>query len=429
MQKRTEFRSSIFLLIIILFTAAVIACRIGAGATQVPEMQAPEPQPPDEPADQVPTEAAAAQIEPVEIPQDAAGGVLFQDDFQDGQPDNWQVVSSWYVQQSGDIYVFGGAGKGGALLPVGANWSGYAFESDAVLNDGSLNLSFDYTEAGRYLVLLREDGLFLVKESPVDDYKVLAHTGPVPAGEWHRIAIKTKDGRIQVLVDDQLWIDFNDLEPISRGTIAVGTMDGSMASVDNVLVSQITSPLQSAPIAAPPPMVDAQTAEDAFEGISSVLPAGDGQAAPDEGQQAPEEGQKAPPQEPPPDEGDEPPQPVPIEQGQTGSDVSILDVELPLEIMQGTPFNVTITMHNAGPDIAASYTVVWLPEGTFIGCSWDIYDHLIGVDHRVTVSCDYAGYPNEGMFTWIVRADPEDTLNDFDPNGNERSNKIRVRPK
>jgi hypothetical protein len=362
-------------------------------------------------------------VEVVEDPQVAENGVLFQDDFQDGQPDNWQVVSAWYVQQSGDIYVFGGAGKGGAWLPAGANWSGYAFESDAVLNDGSLNLSFDYTSAGRYLVQLREDGLFLVKEQPVDDYTVLAHTGPVPVGEWHRIGIKTRDGRIQVLVDDQLWIDFTDPEPISRGTIAVGTMEGSMASVDNVLVTQLTDPLQSAPVAAPPPIVDAQAAEESFEGISNALPAGDGP------EPHPEEGQLAPPPEPPPDEGDEPPQPVPVEQGQPESDVSILDVELPLEIMRGTPFNVTISMHNAGPDIAAAYTVVWLPEGTFVGCSWDIYDHLIGTDHRQTVTCEYAGYPVEGMYTWVVLADPEDALNDFDPNGNERSNMIRIRAK
>ncbi len=202
-----------------------------------------------------------------------------------------------------------------------------------------------------------------------------------------------------------------------------------MASVDNVLVSMITDPLQSAPIAAPPPMVDAQAAQDAFEGISSVLPDGDGQAGPDEGQNPPDEGQMAPPPEPPPDEGGEPPQLMPVEQGQPESDVSILDVVLPLEIMQGTPFNVTISMHNAGPDPAVPYTVVWLPEGTFVGCSWDIYDHLVGVDQRVTVSCDYAGYPNEGMFTWVARADPENALNDFDPNGNERSYMIRIRAK
>ena len=233
--------------------------------------------------------------------------------------------------------------------------------------------------------------------------------------------MKSKDGRIQVLVDDQLWIDTLDPQPISRGTIAVGTLDGSTGTVDNVLVTRLTTPLESAPLAAPPPIVDAQVVEDQFEGISGVFP--------NEGfepVQQPEGGEKAPPPEPPPENQDEPPQPVPVEQGQAESDVSILDVELPLEIMQGTPFDITISMHNAGPDPAVPYTVVWLPEGTFVGCSWDIYDHQIGTDHRQTVTCQYTGYPNEGMYTWIVLANPEDALNDFDPNGNERSNMIRV---
>ena len=416
MVKTWEKRINRFHVIVILLSVVATACRIGAGGTQAPEAQ---------PQVQVPTEAVHSPAEPATTgatPQSMESGILFQDDFQDGQPDNWQLVSTWYVQQSGDIYVFGGAGKGGAYVPAGASWSGYAFETDAVLNNGSLNLSFNYTQAGRYLLQLREDGLFLVKEQPVDNYLVLAHTGPVPVGEWHSLGIKTKDGRVQVFVDGQLWIDFSDPDPISIGTIAVGTMDGSMASVDNVLVSKITGPLQSAPISAPPPMVDAQAAQDTFEGISSVLPAGEGQAVPGEGQ-------KAPPQGPPPDQGGDPPQPVQVEQGQPESDVSLLDVDLPLEIMRGTPFDVTITMHNAGPDIAGAYTVVWLPEGTFVGCSWDIYDQLIGTDHRVTVSCDYAGYPNEGMYTWVVQADPEGALNDFDPNGNERSNMIRVSAK
>lgn len=90
---------------------------------------------------------------------------------------------------------------------------------------------------------------------------------------------------------------------------------------------------------------------------------------------------------------------------------------------------MTATMHNAGLDPAVPCTVVWLPEGTFVGCSWDIYEHQVGVDQRETVTCQYAGYPNEGMYTWIARADSEGAVNDFDPNGSEPCNIIRVTPK
>ena len=69
---------------------------------------------------------------------------------------------------------------------------------------------------------------------------------------------------------------------------------------------------------------------------------------------------------------------------------------------------------------------VWLPEGTFVGCSWDIYDHEGGVDQRQTVTCQYAGYPVEGIYTWVAVADPEGAVDDFDPGGTERTNMIRV---
>jgi hypothetical protein len=118
MSKKRDLRSCKILAIVVLIAAAMLACGIGGQATQ-----APEAQPPEEPQAQVPPEGAAAPIEQDASSQAAGSGVLFQDDFQDGQPDNWQITSSWYVQQAGDIYNFSAAGRGGAWVPAGYNWS------------------------------------------------------------------------------------------------------------------------------------------------------------------------------------------------------------------------------------------------------------------------------------------------------------------
>jgi hypothetical protein len=429
MSNKRDLRSSKILATIILIAVAMIACSIGGQTPQTSEAQ-----PPEEQQTQIPTEGAAAPIEQGDPTQAANSGILFQDDFQDGQPDNWQITSSWYVQQAGDIYNFGAAGKGGAWVPAGYNWSDYAFESDAVLNDGSLILSFDYTNTGRYMLHLREDGLFLVKEYPALNYTVLAHTGPVPVAQWHRIGVKNKDGRLQVQVDDQLWIDTLDAQPLSKGTIALSTLGGSQASVDNVLVSQPSNSLVASPVVAPPPIAEPQVIENELEEISSVMPVEN--IEPIEGpvlappQEAPEAEEVAPPEEVPSDEEESPPQVVPVDQGQPRSDLSVMDVDLPSVINQGTPFSVSVTIHNAGPDVAVPYTVLWYPEGpSYIGCSWDIYDHQTGTDKRRTVTCEYTGYPNAGTFTWIVQADPEDAINDFDPRGNEKTGTITIRPK
>jgi len=428
MSKKRNLRSYKILAIVILVSAAMLACGIGGKATQ-----APEAQPPEEPPVQVPPEGAAAPIEQDASAQAGGSGILFKDDFQDGQPDNWQITSSWYVQQAGDIYNFSAAGRGGAWVPAGYNWSDYAFDTDVVLNDGSLILSFDYTDSGRYMLHLREDGLFLVKEQPPLNYTILAHTGPVPVGQWHRIGVKGKDGRLQVLVDDQLWIDTIDAQPLSKGTISVSTLSGSQAAVDNVLVSLLSGPLEASPVVAPPPIADPQVVEDELEEISSVMPVENIEPIPEPvlapPQAPPEAEEVAPPQEVPSEEDQAPPQVVPVDQGQPRSDLSIVDVDLPSQINQGTPFSVSVTIHNAG-DVSAPYTVLWYPEGpSFIGCSWDIYDHQAGPDNRKTVTCEYPGYPNAGTFTWIVLADPEDASNDSDPRGNEQTGTITVRPK
>jgi hypothetical protein len=90
MSKKRDLRSYKILAIVILISAVILACAIGGQATQ-----APGAQPPEEPQAQVPPEDSAAPIEQDVSSQAASSGILFQDDFQDGQPDNWQITSSW----------------------------------------------------------------------------------------------------------------------------------------------------------------------------------------------------------------------------------------------------------------------------------------------------------------------------------------------
>jgi len=441
MQKAPELQPYKYLAAFFVIALVMIACAIGGQSAQSPESGSPAGQQatalPEE------TQGVNQAVNPLQVYDD---GILFEDDFQDGQPDNWKISSAWNVHQAGDIYNFGAASKGGAWVPAGYNWSDYTFETDAVVQDGSLILSFDFTNSGRYMLHLREDGLFLVKEQPAGDFNVLAHTGPVQSGQWHRIAVNTKDGRIQVLVDGDMWIDISDGQPLATGTIALSILDGSQASVDNVLVSQLSEPLEDARIVAPPPIADSGAVEDELEEISVVIPieiiepvAGPVLAPP---QEAPEEQDAPPPvevpsqeEEPPaqvvPEEDEEPPPAVvPVEQDQVESDLSIVKVEIPPSVNQSAPFSVGVTIHNAGPDAAVPYTLVWYPEGlAYIGCSWDIYNHLPGTENRRTVTCQFPGYPSAGTFTWIVQADPEGAANDFALGGNERTGMIIVRPK
>lgn len=59
----------------------------------------------------------------------ATGIVLFQDDFEDGQPDDWRITASWTVRQEGDDHVFGSSAYGGAWVLQGFDWSDYEMQA------------------------------------------------------------------------------------------------------------------------------------------------------------------------------------------------------------------------------------------------------------------------------------------------------------
>ena len=80
-------RISRFYFVFLLFSVLVIACRIGSGGMQAPEVK---------PQDQAVTKAIPSPTQPAEAgaaPQSLENKVLFLDDFQDGQLDNCQVIS------------------------------------------------------------------------------------------------------------------------------------------------------------------------------------------------------------------------------------------------------------------------------------------------------------------------------------------------
>jgi hypothetical protein len=181
------------------------------------------------------------------------GAILFQDDFQDGQPDGWQITAAWYVQQEGNVYYFGSSGQGGAWVPGGGSWSDYEFQSTVRVTAGGVILSYRLTQEGRYLLHLREDGLYLTKEYPKGNYTTLTQTAAPSLNAWHQVSVAGYGGHLQVYVDRMLQLDYTDPSPLLQGTIAVATLEGSQAAVDDVLVTRLMTALPTpAPMALPP---------------------------------------------------------------------------------------------------------------------------------------------------------------------------------
>jgi hypothetical protein len=267
---RSSIRPTIFVLASILILIMGLATTLGACADLGSE---------DEPAtDSTAATAAtaAATDDQARIPADY---ILFRDDFQDGDTEGWQVSGAWVVQQDGDLYTFDATGQGYALVPAGVGWEGdYAFKTSYLLTSGTVAFSFDATSGGRYYVPVDEQRISLVKEDAAGDKAVLAQAQAPAVGALHYLTIAKQRGTIQVYVDKTLWLAAQDNAPLTVGTIAVGSADGTTASVDNVLVNKIVRALpQGTPTV--PSIAPGELVEPADDGADlNELPAPDQEA-------------------------------------------------------------------------------------------------------------------------------------------------------
>ena len=248
-------KKNIGMIVLILFTLASvqIACRRNQNANQ--------------PSAEDVEQEQQAEEEPQGDPN-----LLFQDDFQDGTNAPWTITTSWNVQQDGDVYTFNSSAYGAAWIPYGQSWRTYVYQLNTQLEDGSLVLSIAMTQQGRYALHMRQDGLYLMKESPPGNISVLTQTGPISMPGWHQVELSIFEGHLQVHIDSALWIDYVDSEPLSNGTIAVSSLEGSSVAVDDVLVTRLIEPLVSGEVVAPAPEESAPDMPPADLSLDNVQP-------------------------------------------------------------------------------------------------------------------------------------------------------------
>jgi hypothetical protein len=360
--------------------------------------------------------APVGNIPAIDVPG-VSGFVLFQDDFSDGRADEWTISSAWNVQQTNNVYYLTTSGFGGAWLPQGQNWENYIFRAGVRINAGNLSMNVNVTQSGRYVLNMRSDGLYLLKEYPVGSYALLAQTGPFTMSVPHAVAFASQNGRLQVYVDRILWMDYTDTAPLTRGTIAVAAQDGSHVAVGNVLVLGLSSMLPSGVVQAPPPVVDEPPAE--------VLAPVDGGGLSIAGvEPEPEVDEQSVDGEPPADE--EPPADGGPPSGQPDLVLERITMQ-PSSPEQGQPMVVAVTVSNAGTAQAGAFNIRWNPEGAnFVGCSWDIFGLPPG--EMIDMVCDYQGYPNMGAYNWGVTADADGEVDESNEGNNSQSGEIIVTP-
>jgi uncharacterized protein YraI len=187
-----------------------------------------------------------------------APGVLYCENFEDRLAAWWRFDPGWGIVQEDGGWVIRGEGHVWAALTE-RQWDDARVRFRLKPLQGNIHLAYRYRDEGRgpirYFVAFTPTELQLHKQVENRLELLTSARLALPPGRWYRIEIGGRGGRIQVLVDDRLALDFADPDSLRQGSIAFETQEGARAAVDDieVLPMPVTGTIASAPSATPAP--------------------------------------------------------------------------------------------------------------------------------------------------------------------------------
>ncbi|UCG69789.1 MAG: hypothetical protein JSV09_01850 [Thermoplasmata archaeon] len=162
----------------------------------------------------------------------------FEDDFEDGRMDKWNVEGSgWSVTSENGNFVLQGIGHKWARAGS-ESWGNYTFKTKVMLLQGSVHVNFRMSDEGRYFLGFHQGGLYLQKQfNRWSEFTNLISDGqPHTLNEWYDLEVEINANNIRVYVDEILRIEYTDPEPLLNGSIAFETLDDSHVYVDDIQV-------------------------------------------------------------------------------------------------------------------------------------------------------------------------------------------------
>jgi hypothetical protein len=167
-----------------------------------------------------------------------APGVLYCEDFEDGQAQSWQFydadgrpIEAWPIEAKDGNHFLVGTGHRWATL-TDREWDDYRVLFRLKLLQGGIHLNYRLTEASRYFIGFHQGGLYLSRQGRELATVEASHQ----MDRWYEVEIVGWGGHLQVYVDGNLEMDYTDSSPLQRGTIAFETLDDSYAQVDDIEV-------------------------------------------------------------------------------------------------------------------------------------------------------------------------------------------------
>ena len=339
------------------------------------------------------TVASSSTITVVESPEVAPGAeslvdatsILLREDFQSGVAQGWQIDAGWYVLTNGDRRAFAASGDSWAWYTPGLGWSGYGARLGFRVESGNLAVSVGVATEGRYVVNASADGVHLLRDVPYGALEPVASSNGVSTGAGHTIAVGLQDGHVQVYIDGSLIIDYQDPDPISAGSIGLGTSAGSVVLVDNVVVAGLSGSLPRLIVPGVEEPIAAPDLSEVDLGPADNLDAdGHGVA--------------------------------------TSPDLEVTGVSLPGTLAPGQGFDVSIHIANAGPDDLGPFSVAFLSDDIECGQVVDRLESMIAT----TVTCTLPGYDAAGDYEWMAVVDSTGVVAEDEEDDNLAAGMIHV---
>ncbi|MFQ5860605.1 MAG: family 16 glycoside hydrolase [Dehalococcoidia bacterium] len=170
--------------------------------------------------------------------------VIFQDDFEDGVLDGWNVELAWSLEDSewvtdspwsfeedgGDLVLNSQVSPdSSAWAEVGDRTFGdFTLQAQVELLEGGANLQFRYYEGdgnrGFYNVTLGSQHIGLGKERNDENWDLTSAEPDLNYGQWYTLAVTAEGGAITITLDGAPVLSYQDTDdPILSGRIAFST--------------------------------------------------------------------------------------------------------------------------------------------------------------------------------------------------------------
>ncbi len=178
--------------------------------------------------------------------------IVYQEDFNDGQAQGWDLESGWKIINEGSNSVL--AGQGHYWARSNQYFQGdYRLTYRLKLAQGTIHLNDHLNDVGRYFIGFTQEGSTLNQQFWPDDFQHSMETNGTyhSLNTWHQIELVSQGNTLRLSVDgNQEWSHAIN-SSLANGGFAFESLDSSQAYIDDIVVSQDSAQPQAPPSAGP----------------------------------------------------------------------------------------------------------------------------------------------------------------------------------